>query len=164
MKQIDAKGGLHVAFGDRGRIAIPREIVPTTFKAVPKARPVVTGMPTTSLLAHLALWTDVATKHLGELPELKASVPGYLPYSEWEKVNNQPPIEENQRMETQPAAFEVTESSDGKTMVFTQARMRFVMGLKVGKLDEAGMPTQDRDHPSLTKYAELLSSRYDAIA
>ena len=152
--QLMEKGGFRKAFGNKGLLHLPPALVPLTFDAAPAARSIVKGMPADSLLAHVALEADVATKSLIEMPELAATVPGYVPYSQWEQSHGEVPG--SQRMETRPARFEVLESADGRTMRFGQTQMRFTIEQVIGN--------QSKPAASLTAYAAELTRRFDALS
>jgi hypothetical protein len=153
-EQVEKKGGLTRIFADKGPIHVPQHLVPLAFKAVPNARPVVKGMPPRSLMANIALDADIQSKLIGEMPELKARISGYVPFSEWERTRGD--VGGEQHTWISAGKFEVQESPDGRSLRFQRTPMQFNIAKYV-----AGKSTPD---PILTGYAQLLTSRYDALA
>ena len=153
-EEVSKRGGLVRIFQGKGPIHVPPDLVRLAFKAEPRARPVVKGMPPRSLMAQIALEADVQSKLIVEMPELKGKIGGYVPHSEWERTRGD--VGGEQHVSISPGKFELQESADGRSFRIARSPMQFNMQKYV-----AGTSTPD---PILTGYAQLLTRHYDELA
>ncbi len=142
-------------FRKYSEIHVPPAIMKQILGVEPRVRPVFTGLPPTSLLAHTAFEADVFCKSLPDNPELKKAVPQYRTYFEWRRTKDRAPATQGHTW-ISTGAIEIVESQDGNAMRFSAFKMRFNLEKYSG-----GRSVAD---PLLKEYADELSAHYDEIA
>ena len=142
-------------FRNFSEIHVPPAIMKQILGVEPRVRPVFTGFPANSLLAHTAFEADVFCKSLPDNPDLKKKVPQYRTYFEWRRTKARAPATQGHTW-ISPRAFEIIESPDGNAMRFGAFKMKFNLEKYSGGQSVA--------EPLLTEYADELSVHYDEIA
>ncbi|HVN96785.1 MAG TPA: hypothetical protein VMT62_10170 [Syntrophorhabdaceae bacterium] len=142
-------------FRNKSEVYVPPAIMKQILNVEPRVRPVFTGLPPQSLLAHTAFEADVFCKSLPNIPELKNKVPQYRTYFEWRRTKTRAPATDGHTW-ISPGVIDIVESQDGNAMRFSNFKMKFNLEKYVN-----GKSVSD---PLLSEYALELSARYDEIS
>jgi hypothetical protein len=152
-EQVSQAGGLRQMFQSKAPLHLPAALAQVAFHGVPLVRPEIRGMESQSSLAHVALDADLIAKSVVEMPDLKRSIPGYIPFSEFEHLHGD--INDDHHVWLYPDKFVLHESADGLSVRFAASPMRFGMRKMIG-----GKSVPD---PELSAYADLLSGHFEDL-